>query len=327
MPPIALPTYDDICEARENLNEKAIYTPLIENAELNRITGGRIFLKAEVLQHTGSFKFRGAYNFISTLSTKQKEQGLLTFSSGNHAQGVAYASKLLNAKATIIMPSDAPEIKIENTRSYEAKVVLYDRFKKDREAIGADIVNSTDALLIPPYDHPLIIAGQGTCGAEIIEQLSCKGVIPDAMVSCFGGGGLTAGIALSVKEKSPNTKIYSAEPLGFDDMSRSLEAGKRVSNDPNARSICDAVLTPTPGNIPFALCNELLEQGLVVTDKEVKAAVKFAFKTLKLVVEPGGAVALAAVLHNKLSTKKKAIALTLSGGNVDPSIFKMCLES
>lgn len=327
MSSIALPTYNDICKARENLHEKAIYTPLIENAELNHITGGRIFLKAEVLQHTGSFKFRGAYNFICTLSKKQKEQGLLTFSSGNHAQGVAYASMLLNAKATIIMPSDAPEIKIENTRSYGAKVILYDRFNEDREAIGAEIINSTGALLIPPYDHPLIIAGQGTCGTEIIEQLLDKGVIPDAMVSCFGGGGLTSGIALAVKEKSKSTKIYSAEPLGFDDMSRSLEAGKRLSNDPKARSICDAVLTPTPGKIPFSLCSELLEEGLVVTDQEVKAAVKFAFKTLKLVVEPGGAVALAAVLHNKLPTKKKAIALTLSGGNVDPSTFKICLES
>ncbi|WP_120495457.1 threonine/serine dehydratase [Kiloniella sp. EL199] len=327
MSPMAPPTYEDICKARENLYEKAIYTPLLENAELNRITGGRIFLKAEVLQHTGSFKFRGAFSFISTLSSQQKEQGLLTFSSGNHAQGVAYASKLLNAKATIIMPSDAPEIKIENTRSHGAKVILYDRFNEDREAIGADIINSTDALLIPPYDHPLIIAGQGTCGTEIIEQLSDKDISLDAVVSCFGGGGLTSGIALAFKEKSRNTKIYSAEPFGFDDMAKSLKTGKRVSNDPSARSICDAVLTPTPGKITFSLCSELMEQGLVVTDEEVKTAVKFAFKTLKLIVEPGGAVALAAVLHNKLPTKKRVIALILSGGNVDPSTFKMCLES
>ncbi|KLN59882.1 pyridoxal-5'-phosphate-dependent protein [Kiloniella spongiae] len=324
MTPLA---YDDICKARQQLKENAIYTPLVENAELNRITGGRIFLKAEILQHTGSFKFRGAYNFISTLSMEQKKRGLLTFSSGNHAQGVAYASKLLDANATIIMPSDAPKIKIENTRLYGAQVILYDRFNEDREAIGADIINSTGALLIPPYDHPLIIAGQGTCGVEIIEQLSAKNVTLDAMVSCFGGGGLTSGIAIAIKEKSQNTKIYSAEPFGFEDMARSLKAGKRVSNDPKARSICDAVLTPTPGKIPFALCTELLEQGLVVSDEEVKTAVKFAFKTLKLVVEPGGAVALAAVLHNKLPTKKRATALTLSGGNVDPSTFKMCLES
>ncbi|KKJ76777.1 pyridoxal-5'-phosphate-dependent protein [Kiloniella litopenaei] len=327
MSSLTLPTYQDLLDAQQQLNGKSIYTPLLENATLNHLTGGRVFLKAEVLQHTGSFKLRGAYNFISTLTEKQKKRGLLTYSSGNHAQGVAYASKLLGAKATIIMPSDAPQIKIDNTRAYGAEVILYDRYNEDRETIGANIMHSSGALLIPPYDHPLIIAGQGTCGLEILEQLSPQGVHLDAVVSCFGGGGLTSGIALAFEQKSASTKIYSAEPQGFDDMARSLVSGKRLSNEVSARSICDAVLTPTPGQVTFSICNDLLEQGLVVTDDEVKAAVKFAFNTLKVVVEPGGAVALAAILHKKIETKKKAIALTLSGGNVDPSIFKMCLES
>ncbi len=320
------PNFNDILDAQAKLSGKAIRTPLLENAELNRLTGGRIFLKSEILQHTGSFKFRGAYNFICRLDKQQKTQGLISYSSGNHAQGVAYAAKLLGAKATIIMPSDAPIIKINNTREFGAEVILYDRFGEDREAIGNKIIADTGAILIPPYDHPFIIAGQGTCGLEIIEQVKERDVKLDGVVICCGGGGLTSGAALAIKELSPRTKVYSAEPEGFDDTARSLVKGQRVSVSPDARSICDAVLTPTPGEITFFINQDLIERGLVVSDDEVRRAVKFAFNTLKLVVEPGGAVALACILHQKLETKNKAVALTLSGGNVDPSRFLECLE-
>ncbi|WP_419904114.1 threonine ammonia-lyase [Kiloniella sp.] len=320
------PDFSDILDARDNLLGKAIRTPLLENADLNRIAGGRVFIKPEVLQHTGSFKFRGAYNFICRLNDEQKQRGLVSYSSGNHAQGVAYAAKLLGAKATIIMPSDAPEIKINNTRGFGAEVILYNRFEDDREAIGNRIMHESGALLIPPYDHPFIIAGQGTCGLEIAEQAKEIGVVLDGVVICCGGGGLTSGAALAIKELSPTTQIYSAEPKGFDDTAKSLLKGHRVSVSPTARSICDAVLTPTPGEMTFSLNSQLVSKGLVVSDEEVRKAVKFAFNTLKLVVEPGGAVALASVLQQRIETKEKAIALTLSGGNVDPSRFLECLE-
>ncbi|OUS16000.1 pyridoxal-5'-phosphate-dependent protein [Rhodospirillales bacterium 47_12_T64] len=326
MSTLDLPGFSDVLDAQSKLSGMSIRTPLLENVELNRVTGGRIFLKSEILQHTGSFKFRGAYNFICRLDERQKKQGLVAYSSGNHAQGVAYSAKLLGAKATIIMPSDAPDIKINNTRDFGADVVLYDRFSEDREAIGDKIIQENGALLIPPYDHPYIIAGQGTCGLEIVEQAKERNVILDATVICCGGGGLTSGSSIAIKELSPSTLIYSAEPADFDDTARSLVMGQRVSVSPDARSICDAVLTPTPGELTFSLNRTFVEKGLVVTDEEVRRAVKFAFNTLKLVVEPGGAVALAAVLHNKIDTKKKAIALTLSGGNVDPSVFKECLD-
>ncbi len=326
MSTLDLPGFSDVLDAQSKLSGMSIRTPLLENVELNRVTGGRIFLKSEILQHTGSFKFRGAYNFICRLDERQKKQGLVAYSSGNHAQGVAYSAKLLGAKATIIMPSDAPDIKINNTRDFGADVVLYDRFSEDREAIGDKIIQENGALLIPPYDHPYIIAGQGTCGLEIVEQAKERNVILDATVICCGGGGLTSGSSIAIKELSSSTLIYSAEPADFDDTARSLVMGQRVSVSPDARSICDAVLTPTPGELTFSLNRTFVEKGLVVTDEEVRRAVKFAFNTLKLVVEPGGAVALAAVLHNKIDTKKKAIALTLSGGNVDPSVFKECLD-
>ncbi|MFD2207098.1 threonine ammonia-lyase [Kiloniella antarctica] len=321
-----LPNFDDVLDAQKKLLGKAVKTPLLENAALNELTGGRIFLKSEVQQHTGSFKFRGAYNFICRLNSQQKKQGLISYSSGNHAQGVAYAAKLLGVKATIIMPSDAPVIKINNTRGFGAEVILYDRFNEDREVIGNQIIAKTNAILIPPYDHPYIIGGQGTCGLEIIEQVKEHGIQLDAAVICCGGGGLTSGSALAIKKLSPQTKVYSAEPKGFDDTARSISTGRRESVSPEARSICDAVLTPTPGEITFAINRELIEKGLVVSDDEVRRAVSFAFNTLKLVVEPGGAVALAAIIYQRIKTRKKAIALTLSGGNVDPSRFIECLE-
>lgn len=319
------PAYADVLDAAKQLTGKAIRTPLLENAVLNARTGGRIMIKPEVLQHTGSFKFRGAYNFISRLSDEERKRGLLTYSSGNHAQGVAFAARLLGAKATIIMPSDAPRIKIENTRAHGAEVILYDRFGESREEIGNRIQKESGALMVPPYDHPWIVAGQGTCGLEIAVQAEEAGATLDAAVICCGGGGLTSGTALALNKLSPQTKVYSAEPAGFDDMARSLAGGKRVGNAPDARSICDAVLTPMPGELTFALSLELLSGGLVVTDDEVRAAMKFAFETLKLVVEPGGAVALAAVLHGKLETQGKTIALTLSGGNVDAQTYQECL--
>ncbi|WP_020593372.1 threonine ammonia-lyase [Kiloniella laminariae] len=320
-----LPGFSDVLEASERLKGKAVRTPLLENAELNRITGGRILIKPEVLQHTGSFKFRGAYNFISQLDETAQKSGLVAYSSGNHAQGVAYSAQLFGIKSTIIMPKDAPQIKIDNTRAFGAEVILYDRFRDSREDIGNKVLQETGAIFVPPYDHRNIIAGQGTCGLEIAQQVAELDLELDAAIVCCGGGGFVSGVGLALNELSPFTKIYSAEPENFDDMAKSLTAARRIENSPEARSICDAILTPTPGKLTFQLSLGFLDRGLCVSDMEVRAAMTYAFRTLKLVVEPGGAVALASVLSNKLETKGKTIALTLSGGNVDTETFKKLL--
>ncbi|WP_282609002.1 threonine/serine dehydratase [Pelagibius sp. Alg239-R121] len=315
------PSFADVHAAAGRLSGRAIRTPLLENLQLNEICGGRVLIKAETLQRTGSFKFRGAFNLLSQIPERHKAAGVVTCSSGNHAQGVASAAAILGLKATIVMPKDAPQIKIDNTRSYGAEVVFFDRHTESREEIVEAISASSGMIFAPPYDHPHTIAGQGTCGLEISQQADEAGAPLDQMLVCCGGGGLTAGIALALAEKSPSTKIYAVEPANFDDTARSLDAGQRVSNDGNHRSICDAILTPTPGEITFAVNRELLAGALSVTDDEVREAMRFAFNTLKLVVEPGGAVTLAAVLNRKINTANKVTAMTLSGGNVDPALF------
>jgi threonine dehydratase len=312
-----LPTFVDVEAAAARLRGIAVRTPLLESEALNQRAGGRILLKAECLQRTGSFKLRGAYNTISQIDAG----AVVAYSSGNHAQGVAAAARLLGKAATIVMPADAPAIKIENTRAYGAEVRLYDRQRESREAIGAEIAARTGAALIKPYDDPRIIAGQGTAGLEIAEQAGDRGAAPDlALVPC-GGGGLIAGCALALTHAFPGIAVYAVEPDGLDDTGRSLAAGERVANAPGATSICDALLLPTPGELTFALNRQLLAGGLTVSDDEVRGAIAFAFRHLKLVLEPGGAVALAAVLSGRLALEARTAAVVLSGGNVDPALF------
>ena len=312
-----LPTFVDVEAAAERLRSIGVRTPLLESEALNERAGGRILLKAECLQRTGSFKFRGAYNTISEIAAR----AVVAYSSGNHAQGVAAAARLLGKTATIVMPADAPAIKVENTRAYGAEVRLYDRATESREAIGAEIAARTGAALIRPYDDPRIIAGQGTAGLEIAEQIRARGLVLDtALVPC-GGGGLIAGCALALTHAFPGIAVYAVEPAGLDDTRRSLEAGERVANAPGATSICDALLLPTPGELTFILNQKLLAGGLTVSDDEVRGAMAFAFRHLKLVLEPGGAIALAAVLSRKLVLEGRTVAVVLSGGNVDPALF------
>jgi threonine dehydratase len=312
-----LPSFADIEAAAARLRRIAVRTPLLESEALNERAGGRVLLKAECLQRTGSFKFRGAYNTISQIEA----DAVVAYSSGNHAQGVAAAAKLLGKAATIVMPADAPAIKVENTRAYGAAVRLYDRQREAREAIGAEIAARTGAALIRPYDDPRIIAGQGTAGLEIAAEARERGVeVNVALIPC-GGGGLIAGCALALTKAFPGIALYAVEPDGLDDTRRSLEAGERVANAPGASSICDALLLPTPGELTFAINRHLLAGGLAVSDDEVRRALAFAFRHLKLVLEPGGAVALAAVLSGKLPLDGRTAAVALSGANVDPALF------
>jgi threonine dehydratase len=323
--PPALPTIDDIRAAAQRLAGQAVVTPLVESPALNKRLGGRLLVKAETLQRTGSFKFRGAYNALVQLDERQRRAGVVTYSSGNHAQGVAAAAELLGIPATIVMPADAPAIKIANTKSYGAEVVLYDRYKESREAVGGKIAGARGATIVAPYDEPKVIAGQGTAGLEIAAQAKALGAELDAVIVCCGGGGLTAGCATAIASESPDTEIYIAEPEGFDDTRRSLIAGERRSNDPNARSICDALLAPTPGVLTFAINRRLVTAGYAVSDAEVRRAMATAFADLKLVVEPGGAAALAAVLSGKFAIEGKTVAVTASGGNVDRETFAAAL--
>ncbi len=325
--PTASPVFADIEAAAARLAGWAVETPLLNSAALDRKLGGRILLKAETLQRSGSFKFRGAFNRISLIPEAERGAGVVAYSSGNHAQGVAAAAALLGVPATIVMPEDAPAIKIANTRGFGAEVVLYDRFTEDREALGEALAAERGATLVRPYDDAGVIAGQGTCGREIAGQAAARGVEIDALLVCCGGGGLTAGCALALAELSPRTRVYTVEPAGFDDTRRSLAEGTRVVNDPAARSFCDALLAPTPGELTFSINRRLLAGGFAVSDAEVRAAMAYAFATLKLVIEPGGAVALAAVLAGHLETRGKTVALILSGGNVDPEGYREILAA
>jgi threonine dehydratase len=316
-----LPTAADVESAAKRLEGIALHTPLLASPVLDALTGGRVFLKAETLQRTGSFKFRGAYNKLSSLPAEARAAGVVAYSSGNHAQGVAAAAKLLDMPAVIVMPEDAPRPKRERTAELGAEVVLYDRHRDDREAIARDIAARRSAVLVPPYDDPLVIAGQGTAGREIVGDLARTGVAPDLVVVSASGGGLTAGIALAVKARCPHSRIFTAEPEGFDDHVRSFKSGRREANPSPTGSICDALLARTPGEMTFAINRKLVGQGVSVSDADVGAAVAFAFRELKLVVEPGGAVALAALLSGKLDVRSKIAVAVLSGGNVDPELF------
>jgi threonine dehydratase len=320
--PLHEPVYADIEAAALRLDGHAVRTPLLQSAALDARTGARILIKPETLQRTGSFKFRGAYNKLRRLIDEgRRPKSVVAFSSGNHAQGVAAAASLLGLEATIVMPSDAPAIKIANTRGYGAEVVTYDRYRESREELAARIAGERQAVIVPPFDDADIIAGQGTAGREIVEQAKLIGAMPDALITPCGGGGLMAGLALAVSHDAPACRIYGAEPTGFDDTGRSLRAGERLPNAADARSICDALLAPVPGILTFAINRRLVESAVEVSDDEVRAAMAYAFETLKLVVEPGGAVALAAVLNERIPLAGRTVAVMLSGGNVDPRLY------
>lgn len=323
----ALPTFADVETAARRLAGHAVLTPLLESPLLNDRLGGRLLVKAEVLQRTGSFKFRGAFNRISLIPEAERPRGVVAFSSGNHAQGVAAASRFLGIPATIVMPSDAPAIKVANTREWGARVVLYDRWNEDREAIGARISAETGATLVRPYDDPYIMAGQGTIGLELADQAGVIGARLDAILAPCGGGGMISGIALAMATRCPDTRVYAVEPAGFDDTTRSLAAGERLSNAAGASSFCDALLAPMPGELTFAVNSTHLAGGFAVTDAEVAAAMAAARDHFKIVVEPGGAVALAAVLSGKISIAGKTMAVVCSGGNVDPEVYAQALAA
>ncbi|MEA1674490.1 threonine/serine dehydratase [Nitrospirillum sp. BR 11163] len=311
----------DVEAAAELLAGKAVATPLITNAALDAAVGARVLLKPEVLQRTGSFKFRGAYNRLGRLTAEERARGVVAWSSGNHAQGVAEAARLVGTRATIVMPADAPAIKVAGTRALGAEIVFYDRYTQDREVIGRDLSARTGAVLVPSYDDVHIIAGQGTVGLEIGRQAAALGLAVDACLVNCSGGGLATGTALGLKQTCPQASVHTVEPEGFDDMARSLVAGERVANAPGAKSSCDALLAPIPGTITFPLAQALLGPGLVVTEAEVRAAMRFAAANLKLVVESGGAAALAALLSGKVQAAGRTIAVVLSGGNVDPAFY------
>ncbi len=314
-------TIAEVMAAAGRLAGVARRTPLLESEALNERVGGRLLVKPEPLQRTGSFKFRGAYNTIAQLP-----QGpVVAYSSGNHAQGVALAARLLGRQATIIMPADAPTIKRRNTERLGAAVVAYDRHGQDREAIGREISARTGAHLVKPYDDPRIIAGQGTVGLELADDALAMGLRPDAALVCCGGGGLSAGTATALRHRCPEIAVWSVEPMGFDDTARSLRSGTRERNLPGATSICDALLATMPGELTFAINRRLLAGGLAVDDRAVQDAMRAAFLELKLVVEPGGAVALAAALSGALDCRGKTVLVVLSGGNVDPARFAEAL--
>jgi threonine dehydratase len=312
-----LPGIEDVRAAAERLRGLIVDTGLVESPALNERYGGRILFKPEVLQRTGSFKFRGAYNKISTIPAEERHRGVVAFSSGNHAQGVAASAAMFGIQAVIAMPYDAPAIKIDNVRRMGAEIIRYDRFSDDRAEIVAPYVKERGMVLVPPFDDPAIIAGQGTIGLELVAQAAEIGVHLDAMIIPCGGGGLSSGISLAVRAVSPDTDVWIAEPEYFDDTKRSLACGERVSNATGHNSICDALLSPEPGALTFAVNRTTLTGAVAVSDEATKAAMRDAAAYLKLVVEPGGAVAFASLNSGEIDVAGKCIAVVLSGGNAD----------
>lgn len=312
--------------AAERLKGHARVTPLLSSPFLDDIAGRRVWVKAECLQHTGSFKFRGGWAAVSALTDAQKQRGVLAYSSGNHAQGVAHAAKVHGVEATILMPSDAPEIKVENTRSLGANVVLYDRATEDRDALGEKLRKDGNLTLIKPFDDAEVIAGQGTVGFELAEQLRVEGVERADILVCCGGGGLSSGVALALNEKAPDFKVRPVEPEDFDDVARSLKAGSIKANTLTSGSICDAILTNSPCELTFGILQKLSGAGIVVTQSEALNAMAQAFQRLKIVIEPGGAVALAAALYHGDEIDGTDIVCIATGGNTDPKIFQQALD-
>nr|WP_315054166.1 threonine/serine dehydratase [uncultured Brevundimonas sp.] len=316
------PSFQGVLDAARQIDGVAVRTPLIESPALNDRVGGRVLMKAETVQRAGAFKFRGAYNRISRLTEDERQRGVVAFSSGNHAQGVAAAAALVGEPAVIVMPSDSPRVKVEGVLSFGGEVRMYDRWSESREEIGAALARERGCVLVPPFDDPFVIEGQGTVGLELLEQADAP---LDQLLCGASGGGLIAGINLVMAERSPDTRVIVVEPEAFDDTARSLRAGERVGHPTGAPSICDALMAPMPGELTFAI-NRRLAGAITVSDAEVAEAVRFAFRQLKLVVEPGGAVSLAALLAGKIEARGQITAIVLSGGNVDPGLFAAIIE-
>jgi threonine dehydratase len=323
---LPLPGLAEVQAAAGRLAGIARRTPLLAATPLDELLGGKLLFKVESLQRTGSFKFRGAYNRLVQLDARARRAGVVAFSSGNHAQGVAAAARMLGMPATIVMPKDAPRAKLDNTRALGAEVVLYDRYSEDREQIARTLVAERGATLVPAFDDPNVVAGQGTVGLELMQQAAELGLTPDQVLVPTSGGGLTAGTAIAVRALAPGAAVYGVEPDAFDDMRRSLAAGTLLRNPPEARSICDALQSSPPGRLTFAIIRELLAGILTVSDAEVETAMARAFRYLRLVIEPGGAVALAAAIAGRLPLAGRTTAIVLSGGNVDAATFIAALS-
>ncbi|WP_312735256.1 threonine/serine dehydratase [Brevundimonas sp.] len=317
-----LPSYEGVLDAARQIEGVAVRTPLLESPALNAVVGGRVLMKAETLQRAGAFKFRGAYNRISRLNAEERRRGVVAFSSGNHAQGVAAAAALAGTPAIIVMPSDSPRVKVEGVIGFGGEVRTYDRWTESREAIGAAIAAERGAILVPPFDDPFVIEGQGTTALEMLDQADAPF---DQLLCGASGGGLLAGINLVLAERSPDTQVFVVEPEAFDDTARSLAAGERVGHPQGPPSICDALMAPMPGELTWPI-NRRLAGALTVSDAEAAEAMRFAFRHLKLVIEPGGAVSLAALLSGKAKARDRVTGIVLSGGNVDPALYAEIIE-
>lgn len=318
--------FDEIRAAAVRLRDVAVRTPLLNSPALDKRLDARVFVKAENLQRIGAFKFRGAYNRLAQLDVQQRKKGVVAYSSGNHAQGVAYAAYLLDIPSTIVMPADAPRVKMEGTRNWGATVRAYDRYTESREAIAEDLANSSGATLVPAFDDPDIIAGQGTVGLEMAAQLEEAGHNADLLLVPCGGGGLLAGVSTAMRELSPETRIFGVEPENYDDHRRSLKAGRRVRIKGDSFTRCDALAATIPGEITWSVNRRNVNGFVTVSEVEVGTAIGFAARHLKTVLEPGGAVALAAILHEKPPARGKTIAIVASGGNIDAELFAACLR-
>lgn len=321
----SLPTHEQVREAAARIAPHVIRTPMLRHARLDELTGGTILVKPEPLQRTGSFKLRGATNAALKLDAAQRRAGVVTHSSGNHGQALACAAAMLGMPALIAMPMDTPAIKVESTRRWGAGITFFDRRNTDREKLAATLAAERGGIVLPPFDHPDVIAGQGTLALELFEDAAAAGLALEALAVCTGGGGLVAGCALAAEGASPGTQVWAVEPEGWDDTRRSLEAGERIANDGQGSLLCDSLLSMRPGELTFAVNRPRLAGGVAVTRAEVFAAMRFAFEHLKIVVEPGGAVALAAVLAGKLEARGKVVGVVISGGNVDPAVFAEAL--
>jgi threonine dehydratase len=323
----AAPSFADVLAAGARLKGRVVRTPILRHPLLDEITGGRVVVKPEPLQRTGSFKLRGATNAALLLNPAARRGGIVTHSSGNHGQAVAAAAHMLGMPALIAMPTDAPAIKRAATRRWGAEIHPFDRHGIDRDALAADLAAARGATVIPPFDHPDVIAGQGTLAIELVEDAKAQGLALDALAVCTGGGGLIAGCALAMETLAPDAEIWAVEPEGWDDTRRSLEAGRRLANDGGGSGFCDALLSRQPGALTFSINHARLAGGVAVMEAEVLRAMRFAFEHLKLVAEPGGAVALAAVLAGKIEARGRTIGVVISGGNVDPEVFARALAA
>ncbi len=322
-----IPGFDDVQAAAARLRGKVVHTPLLRHALLDELAGATVLVKPEPLQKTGSFKLRGATNAALLLEAAARRGGIVTHSSGNHGQGVACAAAMLGMPALIAMPQDAPAIKVESTRRWGAEIHFFDRHNTDRDALAAELARARGATVVPPFDHGDVIAGQGTVALELLADARAAGLALDGLAVCTGGGGLIGGCALAIEALAPQAEVWAVEPEGWDDYGRSLRAGHRIANDGQGDNLCDALLSKQPGEITFAINHPRLAGGVAVTPTEVFAAMRFAFQHLKLVVEPGGAVALAAVLAGRLPVRGKVVGVVLSGGNVDPAVFARALAA